>query len=198
MTDCLNVEMRDRLPDLANESLDPSARVLVLAHIEECTLCAAEVAILQSVRTVVREATPRVDVASIVSALPRPKTATAAEPGIVPIHSARSARRRTWGSWQIAAAVTMLAGGIGSYAVLRPDSPVPGIDSTGIVAPADSGSGLALTGALSYMSDAELDALVRDIDAIEALPSTEVETGRSAVAVPLILPDSVVQELEVY
>ena len=95
MTDCLNVEMRDLLPDLANESLDPSARVLVLAHIEECTSCGAEVAILRSVRTVVIETTPRVDVASIVSALPRPKSATGAEPGIVPIHSARSARRRT-------------------------------------------------------------------------------------------------------
>ena len=37
-----------------------------------------------------------------------------------------------------------------------------------------------------------------DIDGIEALPSTEVETGASAVSVPMILPDSVVQELEVY
>jgi anti-sigma factor RsiW len=198
MTDCLNVEMRDRLPDLANESLDPAARVLVLAHIEECTFCAAEVAILRSVRMVVLETTPRVDVASIVGALPRPRAVAREDAGIIPIQSARSARRRSWGSWQIAAAVTVLAGGIGSYAVLRPDSPVRGIDSTGIVAAAESSTGLALTGALSYMSDAELDALVKDIDAIEALPSTEIETGRSAVAVPLILPDSVVQELEVY
>jgi hypothetical protein len=197
MIECPNVEMRDRLPDLANDSLDPPARVLVLTHVEACAMCAAEIEILRSARLVMIESTPRVNVAAIVSALPAPEGVIHAEPGVVPIGRARSARGRNWGSWRIAAAVTVLAGGIGSYAALRPESPLRAIDSTNI-ASVDTTAGLALTGALSYLSAAELDALVDDIGAIEALPSTEVEMGRSAVAVPMILPDSVVQELEAY
>ncbi|HET9425613.1 MAG TPA: zf-HC2 domain-containing protein [Gemmatimonadaceae bacterium] len=197
MIDCPNVEMRDRLPDLANESLDPATRALVVAHVEACAACTAEMEIVRSVRLAMVASTPRVNVANIVLALP--SYGMGAVPGVVPITAARSARARSWGTWRVAAAVTLLAGGVGSYAVLRTDSPVRTIDSSAILATSpDTSSGLALTGALSYLTADQLDALVKDIDGIEALPSTEVETGASAVSVPMILPDSVVRELEVY
>ena len=189
MIECPNVEMRDRLPDLANESLEPAVRVLVIAHIAECAACAAEIEIIRETRVLMLAATPRVNVAAIVSALP--------QHGVRSITSAPSARGRAWGTWRIAAAAAFVAAGIGSYALLRPDSPSE-FGSTRIAITSDTTVGLALTGALADLSDAELVALVEDIDAIEALPSTEVETTMTGVGAPPIMPDSMVRDLEVY
>jgi hypothetical protein len=66
------------------------------------------------------------------------------------------------------------------------------------VAIADATVGLALTGALADLSDAELNALANDISQLEGLPSTEVQMMSNPVGVPSILPDSVVQDLEAY
>lgn len=192
MIDCPNEEIRDLLPDLANESLESSVRVLVIAHIAECAACAAEIEIIRSTRLLIVNSTPRVNVAAIVSALPHPGSLARPGRGVIPIQSARSARSRSWGSsWRIAAAATFLAAGLGSYAVLRPGSPEIGEDTTFVAAT----QGLALTGTLADLSDAELDALVKDIDGIEALPSTEVEAG-SVPNASNILPDSISPDLE--
>ena len=112
------------------------------------------------------------------------------------IAAAPSLRRSSWAnSWRVAAAATFLAAGIGSYELLNKDSGIRPVD-TMAVAPADSTVGLALTGALADLSDAELTALASDIDKIEALPPTEVETLGSAVSVPTTLPDSIVRDME--
>jgi hypothetical protein len=190
MIECSNVAMRDRLPDLANETLESATRELVMVHLAECVACTAELEILRTTRLILVKTTPKVDVAGIVSALP--------QYGVTPIGSAPSVRQRSWAtSWRVAAAMTFLAAGIGSYAVLRPDSPVRP-DSVNLrQAVADTATGMALTGALADMSDAGLSALAGDIDKIEALPSTEVQTTASEVNAPPIIPDSVVRELEV-
>jgi hypothetical protein len=191
MIDCPNVEMRDRLPDLANETLEPSVRELVLLHLTECAACTAEIEILRTTRLILVTTTPKVNVAGIVSALPQYASVRSGQPQI-------TAPRRGWTtSWRMAAAMTFLAAGIGSYAVLR-DSPVkPTIDTLQIASSnADSTVGLALTGALADMSDAELSALAEDIDRIEALPSTEVDLMTSPVQGPTIFPESVGRDME--
>jgi hypothetical protein len=188
MTDCRNVDMRDRLPDLANDSLEPTVRELVLVHLTECIACTAEIEILRTTRLILVKTTPKVNVAGIVSALP--------QYGVTSIASAPSVRSRSWAaSWRMAAAVAFLAAGIGSYAMVK-DSPVTPIDSMPITASTDETVGLALTGALADMSDAELSALASDIDQIEALPSTEVDLMSSPAQIPTILPDTVVRDME--
>jgi hypothetical protein len=180
--------MRDRLPDLANDSLDAAARELVLVHLTECVDCTQEIEILRTTRLILLKSTPKVNVAGIVSALP--------QYGVAPIASARSAKRSSWAnSWRVAAAVTFLAAGIGSYQLLNKDAGPRLQDTLAAAVAPDTTVGLALTGALADMSDAELSALVGDIDKIDALPSTELETTSSGV--PAILPDSIVRELEV-
>jgi hypothetical protein len=187
MIDCPNVEMRDRLPDLANDTLVVAERELVLAHLVECPACTAEIEILRTTRLILVKSTPKVNVAGIVSALP--------QYGVKPITSAPSVRRTSWAnSWRVAAAVTFLAAGIGSYQLLAKDSGVPTID-TMVAVTADSTVGLGLT-ALADMSEAELTALASDIENMDALPSTEVETS-SGIGVTGILPDSVAQDLEI-
>src|SRR5687767_2983371 len=113
MIDCPNVEMRDRLPDLANESLEPAVRVLVIAHIDGCPACAAEIEILRTARLILVTTTPKVNVAGIVSALPQYRDVSRTVPGVTPINAALSVQRRGWGaSWRAAAAVTLLAAGV--------------------------------------------------------------------------------------
>jgi hypothetical protein len=192
--------MRDRLPDLANDTLAAAEREVVLAHLAECAACTAEIEILRTTRLILLKTTPKVNVANIVMALPSYESLAQAERGgsVKNISSAPSVRGRTWAnSWRVAAAVTFLAAGIGSYELLRDDSPVRPADTTIAAVTTDTTLGLALTGALADMSDAELSALVSDIDNIEALPSTEVETLGSTVSVPSTLPDSIVRDLEI-
>src|SRR6476469_4374424 len=160
MTECSNVEMRDRLPDLANDSLERAVRELVMVHLTECASCTAEIEILRTTRLILVHTTPKVNVAGIVSALP--------QYGVTSIASAPT-RNRNWAtSWRMAAAMTFLAAGIGSYAVLRPDSPVRPDSVSLRQATPDTTTGMALTGALAGLSDAELTALASDIDNIEA------------------------------
>jgi hypothetical protein len=188
MTDCPNVEMRDRLPDLANDMLEPAMREVVLIHLAGCAPCTAEIEILRTMRLMLVTATPRVNVAGIVSALP--------QYGVTSIAAAPSARRWT-SSWRLAAALTFVAAGIGSYAVLRDGSPAQAIDTAAMIAAVrDTSAGLALTGALADMSDADLSALAADIETIDALPSAEVQSTGNGLNVPTILPESIVRELE--
>ena len=189
MIDCPNVEMRDRLPDLANDSLDPADRELVLVHLSECTACTAEIEILRTTRLILLTTTPKVNVAGIVSALPRYGQMSLPR-------GAKATRGFGWtNSWRAAAAVTFLAAGFGSYELLNNKTAVAPIDS--LVAVADSSVGLGLNGALVDLSEAELTALATDIATIDALPSTDVEST-SSMRVPPILPDSIIQqELEI-
>lgn len=194
MIDCPNGAMRDRLPDLANDTLEPAVRELVLVHLAECAACTSEIEILRTTRLMLRAATPRVNVAGIVSALPQ---YAAIRAGQVPLAAARTTSRSTWAnSWRIAAAMTFLAAGIGSYKLLGNDGAARIQDSIAAAVTVEQTAGLALTGALANMNDDELHALVSDIEKLDALPSTEVET-RSTIGVPLILPDSIFPELEV-
>jgi hypothetical protein len=198
MIECSNVEMRDRLPDLANDTLEPAARELLVIHLAGCAACTAEIEILRTTRLILLKTTPKVNVAGIVSALPQYGSMPRGQEGVTSINAAPSARGRSWAtSWRVAAAMTFAAAGIGSYAVLRPDSPLRPDSVSVRQTSSDTTTGMALTGALADMSDAELSALATDISKIEALPSTDVETTTSEVNAPPIIPDSIVRELEV-
>jgi hypothetical protein len=62
MNDCPNAEIRDRLPDLLHDRLDVSTRAAVMAHVDDCVDCRAELELLKGVRGVMVARTPRVDI----------------------------------------------------------------------------------------------------------------------------------------
>src|ERR1044072_1322824 len=93
MIDCPNVEMRDRLPDRANDTLVVAERELVLAHLTDCAACTAEIEILRTTRLILLKTTPKVNVPGIVSALP--------QYGVKSVSSAPSARRGWANSWRV-------------------------------------------------------------------------------------------------
>src|SRR5690349_19449704 len=107
MTDCPNAEMRDRLPDLLHERLETSVRAAVLAHIDECDDCRAEMVLLREARIVLSPEMRVVDVVGI-SRVVIEKTRT---PVTAAVHRAR------WMDWRIAASIALLAIGAGSVAL---------------------------------------------------------------------------------
>src|SRR6266567_4578699 len=102
MNDCINADIRDRLPELLHEQLDAETRALVMAHVDGCADCRAELELLRGTYRMLTARTPQVDVARIVQALP-----------------ARRVARRPWVNWQMAAAATILVIGGSSLAIVN-------------------------------------------------------------------------------
>jgi anti-sigma factor RsiW len=196
MNDCPNAEIRDRLPDLLHDRLDPSARAAVTAHVATCVDCHDELELLRGTQGMLIARTPRVDVAAIVAALPK-----------ATIPEVRAMRpRRTFADWRIAAAVTLLIAG-GSSVALYSRAGVQGVPTiaTGttvesIAAPSknsvapipttagsraipaetvamnageETEAGPAVASAAADMNDRQLQALLDDINRMEAVPITD-------------------------
>src|ERR1044072_4700842 len=66
-----NADIRDQLPDLLHERLDVSMRAAVMAHVDACVDCRAELELLRSVHEMLVSRTPRVDISYVVNALPK-------------------------------------------------------------------------------------------------------------------------------
>jgi len=138
MTECMNAEMRDALPDYLNGTLDVARTAEVRAHVAACDECAAELELLRVVAASASSAPP-MDIARIANAIPTPTrhgfmihrggdgVARAEAPTVLPI---RSGPRRIWSrpSVKIAAGLAIVtAGGLSLLVgrdVLRPESQV--------------------------------------------------------------------------
>ena len=162
MSDCLNVETRELLPDYLSGTLSASRRTEVESHVATCSDCADELAMLRLVREAYAASTPAVNVSAIVAALPR----KAARP------VTRSWRRSQ--AFQIAAAISFIAVGGISLAVARSfftgSSTVAPIDTVAIAAEAPA---ISFAGGLSDLGDEDVEALLSALESIEALPVTE-------------------------
>src|SRR5438094_696228 len=102
MTDCPNADIRDQLADLLHDRLDASARAAVMAHVDVCADCRGELELLRSLHHLMIARTPPVNVGRIVAAL-----------------STRPIARRRGVNWRLAAAVTVLAVGGTSLAIVN-------------------------------------------------------------------------------
>jgi hypothetical protein len=226
MRECENEDLHDALPGYAAGRLAGPERARVAEHIAGCAECAAEAELLRMAHQVMMQDTPQADVSRIVAALPAPPAA-AARPMLVRTEEASGSDRRgarpiatqpvvkrpsraigyrpMWTGWRIAAAVSTIAVGGLSVAVLRDlgrarSAPVtvPAVVSApaasdGRAAPgsepeniASADVGLAVGGGLSDLSEGEMEGLLKDLDGIEASPSDEPDAAapglRAAVA----------------
>ena len=163
MSDCLNVEIRELLPEYLGGTLSASRRAEVDAHVASCAECADELAVMRLVREAYAES-PAVNVNAIVAALPR--------------KSARPAMRswRRSHAFQIAAAVSFIALGGISLAVARSffngTTPAGQID-TGTASSGAEAPAISFAGGVSDLGDEDLEALLTALETIEALPVTE-------------------------
>ncbi|MDP1891139.1 MAG: zf-HC2 domain-containing protein, partial [Gemmatimonadaceae bacterium] len=72
MTDCPNGVMRDLLPEYAHGVLGADDAARVAEHLAACAMCRAELALFGRVQGALAMGVPRMDVAAIVAALPKP------------------------------------------------------------------------------------------------------------------------------
>ena len=165
MNDCTNAEMRDQLPDLLHLRLDERTRAVVMAHVSDCIDCRDELQLLRDVQSMMAQRTPRVDVNYVVGALPK-------APVRAPLRVER--RRPAWADWRIAAAVTMLLAGGGSFALMNTDHPQSpaAVAETVVAAPVAEAP---TDNRLDELSDEQLNTLLEDIGNMKAVPSTEAD-----------------------
>jgi anti-sigma factor RsiW len=162
MSDCIDVEIRELLPELLHAKLAPADQARVEAHVAACEDCASELALLKSVQSLFARV-PVVDTAAIVQALPAPPLA-------------QPARRRL--VWQLAAALTFISLGGISLSVVRTMFPTGSAIDTAIVGEstaAPSPMELSFAGGVADLADEDLESLLSSLDAIEAVPSSEPE-----------------------
>ncbi len=176
MTDCSDGAVRDLLPDLVHDRLEPDVRRRVDAHVLGCSDCQQEVELLVALRKSLRRG-PVMDVGAIASAIP-----------------AYRASRRSWGGWRAAAAVVLLAVGGTSVAVLQRERDTGRDSAISTVVPVVRGAApmaqatpaplpLAIdepsrelvigNPAIDELDDRELSTLLAGLETIEALPSPD-------------------------
>jgi len=206
MIDCPNGDVRDLLPDYLHDRLESSARTSVERHLATCAACRDELALLRDLRGTLHRA-PRVDVAAIAAAIPayrpavrkswatswrtaaaitaiavggtsialightRPPRQVAARPATAtPAHAPDAAVRGP----EVAAPRP------GTAPVTQPAQTVARAESSAKVAREPRGEELAIGGGtVADLSDAELSNLIGDLDSLDAVPSTDVESTES-------------------
>ena len=195
MTDCVNEEMQDLLPELAHGSLAAAESERVRAHVATCAACAAELAVLGTSRLVLQAGAPRVDVAAIAAAVTR-ATATATAPALRVERggatSAVTARRSIWRSRQLLAAAASLL--IVASLSLRLLDRTPATDegpaspdtvAAAIPAPVPTysaaGGGISVGDALVDLTSDDLTKLLDELDRVDATITLEPTSVRQPI-----------------
>jgi len=136
MADCSNVEIRELLPERAGGALSAADVARVDAHIASCALCTSELALINAARRSLRVA-PAIDVARIAASVAA-ATIVPSRPQLVTSGgrsaAVRQAPRLRWIGWKAAAAVTIAAAGIGSFAVWQSTDDATPLPNAGTVA----------------------------------------------------------------
>lgn len=208
MSDCRNAEVRDRLPELLHERLEESARAVLVAHVEQCADCRAELVLLREARVVLLSGEPTVDIGAIArSVVARTRTSAVTPVRRLPVG------RRPWMDWRIAASIVLLVIAGGSVMTMRnwgrlgavgpvamtpaPRSSAPNVDTSApiIVTTAEptaralrtdseATAELSAAGGVGDLSESDLRALLQDLDGIDAVPATEPEPVTVRVSLP--------------
>ena len=191
MRDCEDGDMRDLLPGYVHGTRSAAEHARVAAHLESCADCAAELELIETASRAIRG--PKVDIGRIVKAIPA-----------APRASSRGLGMNR--AWQLAAAIAIVAIGAFSVITARAifssgakqtaavPKPAPNsalatagappkptvIDSPVHVRPPAVTSRpratISFGGGISDLTDAQLTALLGELDGLQALPSAEPES----------------------
>ena len=199
MADCMNVEIRELLPERASGALSAADVARVDAHLAGCGLCVGELALIQSARAVLRRE-PRIDSARLAASVVARTAGTPSRPVLV---AHPGGNRRVYGArwigWKAAAAVAIAAAGAGTMLVhsrVASDSAPSGLPGVAAVAPttgngastpagaspAAATPGLNVAGGLADLSDADLRSLLDEVGSLGVAEPTFEEPGA-------VLPD---------
>ena len=200
MIDCMNAEVRDALPDLLNGRLSDLDTATMNAHVESCAACRSELALLREAHSASRLA-PALDISRIAAAIPPYGGSRVPVPASRDHRTdsrlwqfAAAAVLVIAGAWIVStgrndATRDLPRAAATSPAVEKTETPrdaspssvdVPSgpsvAASPGVTAqkPAEvQVASLSLVEGMSDISDSDLEQLVADLDAIDAIPADE-------------------------
>lgn len=177
MTDCTNVEVRERLPELLHDALAAEAAAAVQEHLIACEPCSAELALLRDARRAMARV-PTVDVARIVAALPPPPSRPRLE--LAGGGRPAAATRRPmvvapgWRRMAVAAGL-LLAVGVGGVTLARlgdaPDAAATA--ERGMAAASGIGADRLLAINVVGLTEDDFAGLLDELDDLEALPDSD-------------------------
>lgn len=178
MTDCGNDTLRDQLPLLARAALAGEAATRVRAHVADCASCAAELDILRKAEALFAAATPAVDEAAILRALPT-------APGVRPVLTVQRGRRRQLGvpRYVLAAAASLVLVATLALPTIRSifnGEPVMVVDS-GVPAAPPVPVDLVGGADLSDLGVDELTTLLAELERFDGTVAAEPVAIRQAV-----------------
>ncbi len=208
MSDCMNTDVRDALPDLIHGRLDGVNTATMNAHVESCADCRAEMALLKSIRESA-PLVPPMNIERIAAAVGSYGGAPALSHAL-----ARHPARRSWsyGLTAALAAVVFVIGAItlNGRGVDRGSAPTavatnitvgnsdaaPGHAATAIASPAvvteelrpsvksaaeAQVASLSFVGGTQDLTDAELETLLSEMDTMEGMPAAEPQSVNTTI-----------------
>ena len=201
MTDCVNTEVRDALPDLLHGRLSAVDTATMKAHVESCAECRAELELLREVRASA-PITPALDYARIAASVPAYGGVAVAAPSRTHVRSSfrnialiAASAVVAFTGWSLTRSSDLNRSVLSPLAVASAPAAVAASPSVSgeVTAPAVSNSAsetgkgetqvasLSLVGSTQDLSDADLEQLVSDLDGLDALPSAEPQSVTPSV-----------------
>src|SRR5688500_9246679 len=161
MSECMEREIQEMLPDVLHGTIGPADRARIDAHLATCGTCREELEVLRAVHGAA-VFTPSIDVESIVRQL---------LPYGIALPTPVERRVRTpLTRWLVAAGFALVACGAGSVVMNQGE---PATEPASASAPVRGG--LALASGLDGLSDGELVQLMNEMNSFDALPASEPE-----------------------
>jgi len=183
MSDCSNVEIREALPELLHGRLDAVQATKVREHVARCAECAAELELLERVQRLYA-ATPPVNTAAIVAALPRPRMRRAFSLGL--LRAAAAIVVLLAGALVFRAAMSGSENGKNNQVVVTPpDSPAVAVPRDTPVTIQRSAQPRVLAMSVSELDDLdadEMESLLSALERIDAAPVAEPDTLMGSVS----------------
>lgn len=202
MVDCPRTDIRDALPDLVHDQLEPIARARVEQHVSGCAECAAELGVLRSLRSSVFAA-PVFDARRVADAVHAAMAETRAR-DIVPISAPRAERsapprrpgvprHHAWHEWRAAAGIAAVAVGIAGYALSRgaTQGRAPAMERAAATSsvPAPAAAGKAMAADVAGGVDAPPASTLILGDGVSDLSESDMQTLLQAVDDLEAMPD---------
>lgn len=177
MTECGNDTLRDQLPLLALDALPGAEAARVRAHVAACAACTAELAIIRASGALFAAATPSVDTAAILRALPP-------APGARPVLTVQrgGVRPARIPRYVLAAAASLVLVATLALPTIRSvfnDESRVAVDSGGAVAAVSIG--FAAGTDLSDMDEDELTVLLAELEQFDGTVAADPVAMRQAV-----------------
>lgn len=200
MTDCVNREVKDALPDLLHGRLSALDTATMNAHVESCADCRAELEFLREVRASAPLA-PALDYARIAASVPAYGGATVTVPSQTQVRSSfrniailAASAVVAFTGWSLTRSSDYNRSVLSPSAVASaPAAAVASPSAIAVTPPSltqsasQAGNGetqvasLSLVGNTQDLSDADLEQLVSDLDGLDALPAAEPQSVTPAV-----------------